>query len=158
MTVRKWCLTHQFALQIASHAQNEFGGANLRTRIFFVSDCWIGNAPPRLSQSWQSVLNFRTILRGSPDQARNSSKFQAQNESPASAPSPSAFLYAAHFLCRIACLGMRRDSARNGNPFGVLESCDAPPPRASASTAAASVAGSEQCQRKKRRNDFHKTE
>ena len=66
VTVRKWYLSHQFALQIGSHAQNEFGGANLRTRIFLCQIACLGTRS-RLSPNWQSVLSFRTILRSSPN-------------------------------------------------------------------------------------------
>ena len=45
VTVRNWYLSHQFALQIGSHAQNEFGGANLRTRIFLCRIVCLGMRP-----------------------------------------------------------------------------------------------------------------
>ena len=106
VTVRKWCLTHQFALQIGSHAQNEFGGANLRTRIFLCRIACLGMQPatqPELALSSKLRTNHLQATRdqarissesqtqdqsqtSSPDQARVSSEFQARNESLTSSP------------------------------------------------------------------------
>ncbi len=82
---------------------------------------------PRLSPNQQSVLSFRINLGADPEQIRpQSQKVRASRKDrlsarcrvigiclsryapshPASAPSHSAFLHAAHFLCRIVCLGM----------------------------------------------------
>ena len=120
------------------HAQNEFGGANLRTRIFLCRIAGLGRQPDqaRVSSEFQppeQIPRTRPQSKSAPSRKKCAlpektglsarcrvigiclSRYAPSH--PASAPSPSAFLHAAHFLCRIAGLGMRPDSARISSEF-----------------------------------------